>query len=152
MKKTITLIAPPRYEKTPDTFLPQNLGLGYIASFLESQGCAVTIIDALAQGWKNRKHAHEKEIFIRGLSFEEILARIPKDSAMIGITAPFASSMRLIEKLVAFLKKDRVDRTIILGGISPSIDPYHALQSAVLIISFEAREKTVVVSHYRRGS
>lgn len=129
MKKPITLIAPPRYEKAPDLFLPQNLGLGYIASFLESQGYGVTIIDALAQGWGNRRHACEKGIFIRGLSFEEILASIPEDSALIGITVPFASSVRLVGELTAFLKKDRADRIIVLGGISPSIDPNHALRS-----------------------
>ncbi len=86
MSKKITLIAPPRYEKEIDNFLPQNLGLGYIASYLEKGGHEVFIIDALAEGWGTRKFLKELGVFKRGLSFESIVDRVAPDSDFVGIT------------------------------------------------------------------
>lgn len=123
MKKKICLIAPPRYEKEIDTFLPQNLGLSYIASALERAGHEITIIDALAEGWQNRKLIKEKGFFMRGLSPDEILNRLPDDLDFIGITVPFIVSKVIVTSITSLIKKQFPKTLTVVGGISPSINP-----------------------------
>jgi len=129
MSKRIVLIAPPRFEKEIDNFLPQNLGLGYIASYLEDYGHKVAIIDALAEGWHQRRFLKDKKLYLRGLSFKEIMNMVPMDSDFIGITIPFAGSIKIVAELAYFLKKNFPRIPIVSGGIAPSIDPLNVLSN-----------------------
>lgn len=122
------LIAPPRYEKAPDHFLPQNLGLGYLAAVLEKAGHYVTIIDALALGWNHTSDTLFSGIRLRGLPNDRIAPLIPADTDFIGITSSFVSSMPLVRELSAFLKPRFPGAKIVAGGIAVSIDPLTALQ------------------------
>lgn len=127
MNKRIVLIAPSRLEKEIDNFMPQNLGLGYIASYLEKHGHKVSIIDALAEGWHQRIFLKDKKLYLRGLSLKEIINRIPEDTDFIGIAIPFAGSIKKVSELAYFIKKRFPKTPVVSGGITPSIDPLNIL-------------------------
>lgn len=124
----VVLLNPPRYEKEHDHFLAQNLGLGYLGAVLENEGYRVEIIDALALGWRCRSATGYPGVSIHGLSAEEIIERIPLSARYLGITVPFVNSMQLVTWLAVEIKKQRRTLTIVVGGISPSIDPGYALE------------------------
>ena len=124
MKRNICLIAPPRYEKEVDAFLPQNLGLGYIAANLEKAGNVVTIIDALALGWERRRRIKENGLFLRGLSIDEILKRLPNDVEFVGIAGQFITSKKVVIYIASLIKNKFPKVLTVIGGISPSINPF----------------------------
>ena len=125
MPRNIVLINPPWFFKKDVEFLSQNLALGYLAGFLLKKGHYVTIIDALAEGegrivnvktpWGRIKQA--------GLSYAEIARRVPAETDIIGITAPFTHHAVIIRELSVVLKNAFPLSPIILGGVYPSTLP-----------------------------
>ncbi|KKT74559.1 MAG: Radical SAM domain protein [Parcubacteria group bacterium GW2011_GWB1_44_7] len=126
----ITLIAPPWIFKEEVEFVSQNLGLGYLASYLETRGHDVAIIDALIEGLDISFLLHTKyaDILRWGLADEEIVRRIPPDSDIIGITAPFTDSRFIVNPLSKAIKKTFSKTTLIMGGVYPSTLPEEALR------------------------
>jgi anaerobic magnesium-protoporphyrin IX monomethyl ester cyclase len=129
---TVVLIAPPRYEKGPDRFMPQNLGLGYLASVLERGGHTVRIIDALALGWNRYERTPIRGVRLHGLSLSEIARLIPPETNFCGITSSFVTSMPVVRALARSLKEVFPSLTVVSGGITPSIDPSVALKEPAI--------------------
>ena len=130
----ITFINPPWYfEDKRAIRLSQNLGLGYLASYLEKHGHKVTIIDALAEGRNICKKVRIKyqEFLQVGLSYQDILKRIPEDSDYIGISAPFTNNAPIVRELSYVIKSQLRDKLIILGGAYPSLLPGDALSEDI---------------------
>lgn len=121
--RKVVLIALPRFERERDNFLPQNLGLGYLASCLEQSGHEVVIIDALALGWSKRSFSAEYSVFCRGLDLESIVKRIPDNADFVGISVPFYTSVRLVKELAPLIKRKCIGAVTIVGGVVPSITP-----------------------------
>lgn len=128
----ITLIAPPWIFKEEVEFVSQNLGLGYLASYLKERGHEVVIIDALIEGVGISSPLSTKyaNVLQWGLSHEEIVERIPLDSKLIGITAPFTDSKFVVNPLSHLIKKTFPDTTLMIGGIYPSTLPEEAINSS----------------------
>jgi magnesium-protoporphyrin IX monomethyl ester (oxidative) cyclase len=127
--KKVTLINPPWFFDKPENLvLSQNLGIGYLAAYLEQNGHTVTVIDALAEGYDNIKSVTNKyRTFYRvGLSYRDITGKIEKDTDFIGITAPYTNHARIIKELSHFIKMDFPNVPIILGGVYPSMAPQEA--------------------------
>lgn len=133
MSRNIVLINPPWFFAEKVEFLSQNLAIGYLAGYLEKEGHNVSAIDALVEGenrlvdvqtkWGNVKRA--------GLLYEEIIERIPKETEIIGITAPFTNHALIVKELSSVLKKALPSAKIILGGVYPSTLPEKALSEGV---------------------
>jgi len=122
--KKVTLISPPWFFAHPrDIITPSNLGIGYIASYLESKGHRVTVIQSLAEGYQNIKKikGRYKDFYQIGLDYEQILKKIPTDSDFIGISAPFTNHSRIVKELAAVIKNTFLETPIILGGAYPSL-------------------------------
>ena len=113
--------------------MSHNLALGYLASYLLKEGHHVNIIDALAEGKNQITTVHTRwGQFIRaGLAYEEILARIPKETDIIGITAPFTHHAAIVRELSSLLKDSLPGAKIIIGGVYPSTLPEKALSQGV---------------------
>ncbi|MFC1841264.1 B12-binding domain-containing radical SAM protein [Thermodesulfobacteriota bacterium] len=133
MNKKITLIAPPWYSVGNIPYLSANLGLGYIASYLETYGHKVQIIDALAEGLDNSFEvwSYGRKIVQTGLSYEEIVQRIDPDTEIIGITCPFTMFAQIVKDLAHIIKRSFPHINIVLGGVYPSTMPEHALTEDV---------------------
>ena len=140
MTKKVTLIAPPMYSIGKLRNGPHNLGLGYIAAYLEMQGHNVQIIDAVVEGLEHSfKISDERscaypgqEITQTGLSYTEITNRIEVDSDFIGITIPFTSLAVIAQELSLVIKKRFPNKPIILGGVYPSTLAEHAVSTCAV--------------------
>ncbi|MBU1062084.1 MAG: B12-binding domain-containing radical SAM protein [Candidatus Omnitrophica bacterium] len=132
--KKIVLINPPWYFEHPrDIILSQNLGIGYLCSYLQKHGHMVSVIDALAEGVGNinKVRGSYQKFYQAGLNYEGILDRIPKDSDFIGISSPFTNNARIVKGLASFIKTALPKTPIILGGVYPSLTPQDALCNSI---------------------
>jgi len=129
----VFLINPPYYFMGELEYLTQNLGLGYIASCLLSDGHHVEVLDALAEGKENVKRVtvDGRPVSRIGLEFDDIADRIPQGTDLIGITAPFSNHAVIIDDLSRAIRKRFRDAPIVLGGVYASTQPERALESAV---------------------
>ena len=133
-KKKIILINPPWvFAHERDIILSQNLGLGYLAAYLEAQGHQVDIIDALAQGMDNKVKINGfGQNFVQvGLDYQQIAGLISKEIDIIGISAPFTNNAKIVKQLAAAIKKFFPDKLIVLGGVYPSLTPQAAFCSEI---------------------
>ncbi len=126
----ITLISAPWLFKEEVEFVSQNLGLGYLASYLEKRGHAVSIIDAVIEGLNTSTVLHTKyaDTLKWGLSDDEIIKRIPKDTELIGLTAPFTDSRFVVNPLSKKIKAAFPEAILVMGGVYPSTLPEEALR------------------------
>lgn len=72
------------------------LGLLYIASYARSKGHRVTIIDALAEGI-DIIEPFAKGVLRVGLPNGDIIARIPSNADLIGVSVPFSHLAHLFD-------------------------------------------------------
>lgn len=95
------------------------LGIAYIAAVLEKNDIAVDIIDAvgLAPGTIN---AFEKETFVRGLSFADIVARLDDEVKIVGISNLFSFAYPVVQELCRQIRATGANIKIVLGGPHPS--------------------------------
>ncbi|MDP7197940.1 MAG: hypothetical protein QF864_17370 [SAR202 cluster bacterium] len=88
-----------------ETGVTPPLSIMYISSYLKQHNIDVTLIDSVPED-PNNVYEVDKNYFGRGLSFEKILEKIPKDTVIIGINNLFSVTFPLILKLAAFLKQN----------------------------------------------
>ena len=130
----ICLVNPPlvlssQHINRPAPFYP--MGLLYVASALEA-GHQVSIIDALAEGWKNvhKIGVNGEDKWYGGLEFEEIAKRIKRDGIkLVAITVPFSISHWSAQKVASAIKD--IDKNIItvLGGHHVTVRPLDVLSN-----------------------
>jgi anaerobic magnesium-protoporphyrin IX monomethyl ester cyclase len=132
----ITLIAPPWIFKEEVEFVSQNLGLRYLASYLQARGHTVVIIDALAEGLNTSFPLHTKyhDVLKWGLSDDDIVRLIPSDTELIGMTAPFTDSKFIVNPLSYAIKKVYPDIMLVMGGVYPSTLPDEAMRDSAVDI------------------
>lgn len=149
-RKNIVLIAPPWYfdenrlrthsycsrkaPKKPKIF-PRchNLGLAYIAAYLEQEGHSVRIVDALSLGQTTTTEVSLKyqRVYRVGLSYDEIASLVPADTDIIGISSLFTNQATIVSELSSVIKKKYPRIPLVLGGIFPSTLPGKALTEKV---------------------
>src|SRR3990167_4888322 len=95
--------------------LTPPIGLAYIAASLRKAGHAVLIVDAIGENPTNSVLISEN-LILRGLSFEEIIKRIPNDSELIGVSCMFSSEWVQIRKLTNLIGATFPEKLIIGGG------------------------------------
>ncbi|MFC1548374.1 B12-binding domain-containing radical SAM protein [Candidatus Omnitrophota bacterium] len=132
----ITLIAPPWYFKDEEDargIIPQNLGLGYVAAYLRSNGHQIEVIDAVAcdEDCISKVNIGEQTFYQKGLSPEEVVDLIPSDTNLIGISAPFTNMAHIVKELSRAVKASFPQAPLVLGGIYPSTLPRKALTESV---------------------
>jgi len=127
----ITLINPPfTFIRKSDIVFSQCLGILYIGAYLkEKGGHMVTIIDALFSGKDNVVPLENGSLKI-GLSDKEIIARIPNDTNLIGLSVPFSHLAFLSHNLLNEIKRTFPSIPLVMGGVYPSTQPNLAIQSA----------------------
>ena len=142
----VTLINPPWFFEGRLEFLSQNLGLGYLAACLRDADHDVTILDSVAEAPTQHTRVQLKYQTLNrwGLSYAEIVQRIPSDTDAIGITVPFTNN-RLIARELSETIKERFPKTpILLGGVFPSTLPHEALFPSVDYVVRGEGERPIV--------
>jgi anaerobic magnesium-protoporphyrin IX monomethyl ester cyclase len=115
----LTLIQPPALMAVDNysTITQPPLGIAYIAAYVKQKGHDVHVVDAVGEAiqqihpWPLRKKR-----LIQGLTFDEIVARIPEDSDVIGVSCMFTHAWPMIRELLLLLKKSFPGARLITGG------------------------------------
>jgi hypothetical protein len=112
----IVLINPPFVFSGREAFSSSHcVGLRGISSFLKmDSGHRITFIDACMQGW--RHVSRYADGYCIGLSTEEIMARIPPDTELIGVAAPFSQLAPIVHVIIARAKERFPRATVVMGG------------------------------------
>jgi anaerobic magnesium-protoporphyrin IX monomethyl ester cyclase len=94
-----------------------HLGLAYIAGALKKQGMEFKLIDAIGEDINRfRSYRKNKNLLIRGLSFQEVLARFPKNPRYLCIASSYATDWLHTSELIKKLKQLYPKSIVILGG------------------------------------
>ena len=126
----VTLINPPLLFPSLKQAAPSRcLGLRYISSLLKTKASAtVSFLDAAMLGLENVKPYANG--FLVGLDLPEIVKRIPQETDVIGVSAPFSQLAPIVHDLVALIKPHFPRSLVVMGGVYPSSQPRLALKSA----------------------
>lgn len=112
----ICLIRVPAVEsfRFATTSVTMPLGLAYIAAAIEASGRKVTVIDAVGEApTTSRSYLRG---YLIGLPLEDIVARVPAECRVVGISVIFTHEWPAAARLITLLKQARPDITIMLGG------------------------------------
>ena len=129
MSHEVILINPPQVftKNQVASGITPPLGIAYLASVLELHDITVDIIDSVGLE-PQTIHPFEKETFVRGLHFGDIVARLDDEVKIVGISNLFSFAYPVVQELCRQIRAFRSDIKIVLGGPHPS-----ALYEEVLI-------------------
>lgn len=105
------------------------LGIAYLASSLRLCGHQVSLVDALGEALDRYDRVPFLSTGLRhGLSDEEIIARIPGDSDVIGVSLMFSLEWPFTRELVVGIRERFPNATIIAGGEHITALPEYSLE------------------------
>jgi radical SAM superfamily enzyme YgiQ (UPF0313 family) len=115
----ITLVQPPGLMAVDNysTITQPPLGIAYLAAYARQHGHEVSVVDAVGEGvtrirpWPKR----EKRMF-QGLSFPEIVARVPADTEVLGVSCMFTHAWPMVRELILELARAFPQARLIAGG------------------------------------
>lgn len=93
------------------------IAYAYLSSYLRHKGYKTVIIDAIGEGlnkiWPLKKYPGFK---CQGLTFDEIIARIPKGTSVIGFSGMFSGEWPVIRDLIKETRKYFPKALFVAGG------------------------------------
>src|SRR3989338_996835 len=93
------------------------LGIAYLSAYARQLGHEVHVVDAVGAAAKRfQPWPYHKKRLIQGLSFPEIVERIPSDSDVIGVSCMFTHAWPMVRELIILLKKEFPNAKLIGGG------------------------------------
>lgn len=105
------------------------LGLTYIAAALKSDGHEVICIDAFAEDMDAFQPIDNSNFLTNGLSIEKIIARIPHDTKVVGLSCMFSNEWINSSRLIRAIKVSRPDLFLVLGGEHVTADYEYILEN-----------------------
>lgn len=145
----ITLVNPPGLKSlsglqmhTPNP----PLGLAYIAGALKAAALPYLVIDATGEALENIcVYPARMDFMIQGLGFDEIVARIPSGTRIIGLSCMFSTLWPLTRDLAKHIRDHFPDALIVIGGEHPTAVPELTVRtSAVDVVILGEGEETIV--------
>jgi len=126
----VCLIRPPVAETFRFSTLSATppLGLAYVAGALEAANRPVHVVDAVAEGPRERTRYIKG--YLIGLSLEDIVARVPAEDTVVGISVVFTHEWPAVVRLVELLKAARPDAFVVLGGEHVTSMPEFCLRTS----------------------
>ena len=139
----LALINPPfLFPSKREIVFSQCLGLRSLSSYLKENGDhTIHFIDALMLGFENVKSYANG--YIVGLELDDIISRIPLDTELIGVSAPFSQLAPIVHEVVAKAKNSFPEAVMVMGGVYPSTQPELALTSEADVIVVGEGEKAL---------
>lgn len=105
------------------------LGVAFIAGALKTAGHRVTIIDAVGEN-PEQVISFKDDIVSNGLSFEEVIERIPANTDLIGLSLMFSGNWISNRVFIALLKERFQGVPIIAGGEHITAVPEFCMKQA----------------------
>lgn len=111
------------------------IGLAYVAAALRRAGHEVQVIDAVGEAPTRYTPAREPipSLYLHGLSLEEIVARIPPDSRLVGITHMFLHEWPVVKALAEAVRARLPGVYLVVGGENATADHARILASCPAI-------------------
>jgi anaerobic magnesium-protoporphyrin IX monomethyl ester cyclase len=151
----ISLINPPQLftKSQVTTCVTPPIGLAYIAAILANNNLTVNILDALGEGF-DRFHPFNNTVWARGLTIDEIVARIKRDDPdLVGISNHYTFAFPLVRQLAGAIKQ-AMPVPVVVGGAHASAEPRSVLMSSPIdyVVIGEGEQTTLdLVEHLRNG-
>jgi radical SAM superfamily enzyme YgiQ (UPF0313 family) len=145
----ITLIHPPGI-KTFSGFQMHTpnppMGLAYIAAAIRDAGYPYTVIDATGEAMDRVSPYPDRDDFlVQGLSFGEIIARIPAETELIGITCMFSTLWPITNRMAGAIRERFPRAWLVLGGEHGTAVPEHVLNASPFdVVVLGEGEETIV--------
>lgn len=93
------------------------IAFAYLSAYVSQQGYVCTIVDGIAEGlncrWPLEKYPG---YHCQGLTFQEIIDRIPHDSSVIAVSAMFSGEWPVLRDLIGAIRVSFPTALIIAGG------------------------------------
>jgi len=116
----VTLIEPPKFVKAANhlsVVAMPPLGLAYLAGSLLAAGREVTVVDAVGEAITQlTPYDPGKSIYLRGLTAEQILERIPAHTGLIGVSCMFSYQWITVRQLLRAIKDRFPSLPLVVGG------------------------------------
>jgi anaerobic magnesium-protoporphyrin IX monomethyl ester cyclase len=94
-----------------------HLGLAYVAGYARKFGYPVDIVDGTAEGLNQVLPFEGHPGFqIQGIAPDEVVARIPADTAVVGFTSMFSSEWVLLRQIIRAVRARFPDALLVAGG------------------------------------
>jgi radical SAM superfamily enzyme YgiQ (UPF0313 family) len=110
------------------------ISFAYIAAYLRAKGHRVEVVDAVADGlarvWPLERYPGYR---CQGLTFPEIVDRIPRDSKLIGFSAMFSGEWPVTRDLIAAVRARFPTALIVAGGEHVTALPEYCLSDCPAI-------------------
>jgi len=131
-KKHITLVRTPIVSSLHSFSSPITapLALAYLSASLDHSGFNVTAIDALGENIEQINIYDNPSCRVRGLTIEEILARIPRDTDIIALSCMFSQEWIFVKKIIESIGKKFPGKIIIVGGEHVNAMPEEILKAS----------------------
>jgi radical SAM superfamily enzyme YgiQ (UPF0313 family) len=117
----IALIEPPKYVSATNhvsTVATPPLGLAYVAATLEGAGHQVAVVDAIGAGMTT--YTRFGPVYLRGLTHQQVVLRIPADIDAIGVSCMFSCQWVATRELLTQIKQRFPAVPLIVGGEHPT--------------------------------
>ncbi len=128
----VTLIQPPAIAAV-STFAQEAvppIGLAYVAAAVRAAGHAVEVVDAVGLGLdRHALYAPIPRSVLTGLPLEEILARIPIETDVIGVSCMFSNAWCPTRDLLVAIRAARPRAFVVIGGEHATACASHVLST-----------------------
>lgn len=153
----ITLIRPPAVSSlhSYSVAVVPPLGLAYVAASLEAAGHQVHVLDALGEAPLQRYPGAHPLLLAHGLTFEEIVARIPSDTQGIGVSVMFSQQWPHVGALLRAVRAAFPHVPIFVGGEHATATWEHTLEhhpEVTLCALGEGEETAVDIAAWIAGA
>ncbi|MGH7812497.1 MAG: B12-binding domain-containing radical SAM protein [Candidatus Binataceae bacterium] len=114
----VTLVRPPgtKFKSYQQIIVAPPIGIAYLAGSLRAAGHQVSVIDALGEAPFRREPCFNGRWVATGLSIGEIVARIPLDTEMIGVSCMFSQDWPYTRKVIETIRRSFPRALIVAGG------------------------------------
>jgi anaerobic magnesium-protoporphyrin IX monomethyl ester cyclase len=110
------------------------VGLAYIGGSLKTAGHTVIGVDAVGAAVHQYTRVHQSpNALLHGLTTEEIIAQIPKDSEIIGVSCMFSVEWLYTRALIEAIRGAFPNVLLIVGGEHITACPEYSLQTCTVI-------------------
>jgi anaerobic magnesium-protoporphyrin IX monomethyl ester cyclase len=90
------------------------LGIAYLAGTLVAAGISVSVVDGLGEALDER-HPANNDCYLYGLHPDAVVARIPKDTQIIGVSASFSFEWPTCRDLIGRIRR-AFPKALLIGG------------------------------------
>lgn len=146
----VSLIRPPILVPAshPIVQFTPPLGIAYLAGSLRAEGFLVNVIDGLGEALDER-HPADRDCYLYGLDPDAVVARIPEQAKVIGISAAFSFEWPTCRDIIHRIRKRFPDALLVGGGEHITALPEYSLEKSELDVCVLGEGEEVLVNLVR---